>query len=121
MTIGGWLRPVSERAGLEISEEERRFADGGQPEILDIVRITFKSPQPVHHQTENHLIDSGTPWVRVGRLAWKDMLPLTEQVPSLWGTGHSSYHGTNDSVPASTAPARATTSALSGECSAPAG
>lgn len=96
---GGWIRPVSERLGLEISEEERRYQDGTHPEVLDVVKIAFKTTQPLHHQTENHVIHDGYYWAKIGRLAFAALFPMVQVVPSLWVDGYSTYHGRNDHVP----------------------
>lgn len=60
--IGAWIRPVSERENLEVSYDERRFEDGSDPQLLDIIDIPMKSPQPMDHQTENWLLDSDYYW-----------------------------------------------------------
>jgi len=99
---GKWIRPVSDRSGLEISEEERRFNDGSQVAVLDVVRIEFTKPQPQRHQTENHVIDDGVYWSKVGECTFKDLVPLVETPPSLWLDGHSTFHGRNDQVPEGT-------------------
>lgn len=96
---GPWIRPVSERIGLEISEEESRYDDGAQVAVLDVVRIVFKRPQPHHHQLENHVIDDGYYWSKVGQCTFNDVLPMVQNVTSLWVDGHHSFHGRNDEVP----------------------
>jgi len=34
-----WVRPVSSRAGAEVSEDERRYEDGSDPRVLDMIEI----------------------------------------------------------------------------------
>lgn len=102
---GPWIRPVSERSGLEISEEERRYDDGTQVAVLDVVRIPFKKPQPHNHQLENHVIADGYYWSKVGQCTFKDLLPMVQRPASLWGDGNSTYHGLNDQVAQSAASA----------------
>jgi hypothetical protein len=61
-TIGEWIRPVSARQTGELSEEDRRFQNGTDPGLFDIVRIPMIEPRPNGFQTENHLIDDGYYW-----------------------------------------------------------
>ena len=35
--MGGWIRPISSRATEEISLSDRRFEDGSEPELLDVI------------------------------------------------------------------------------------
>lgn len=101
---GCWIRPVSSRLTEEISEEERLYEDGTDPELLDIILIPMIEPRPKAHQIENHLIDDRKYWVKVGKLAW-DKLPNLADRPQgpLWFNSGSSYNGLNDRIPLSQA------------------
>ncbi len=67
-TPGSWLRPVSARTSHEISEEERRYQDGRDPQVLEILSIPCLVHQPLSHQRENHVLDDGYYWIRNGNL-----------------------------------------------------
>lgn len=97
--FGHWIRPVSGRATQEISEEERRYQDGKDPMVLDVIAIEMTSHQPQHHQQENHLIDDQDYWVKTSRLSWRDLQGAVEDPGGpLWVNGHCSSNGQNDQV-----------------------
>lgn len=93
-----WIRPVSNRESKEISEEERRYKKGQMPKLLDIISIPVKEHKPILHQNENYLIDDNYYWIKTGDFegSLNDLLDSPED---LWGTGYSSYQGTNDRMP----------------------
>ncbi|XXY54560.1 hypothetical protein WME91_25855 [Sorangium sp. So ce269] len=109
--VGGWVRPVSARPTHEISTFESTYHHdgGGQPAVLDIVRVPLVAHAPLAHQTENYMIDPQYSWERVDRISWKDVLKLVEKPTSLWGMGEGSFHGINDEV----SPAQAQASGIS--------
>lgn len=98
--LGAWVRPVSGRQTQEISEEERRYEDGTDPQLLDIIEIQIVRAQPQNHQKENHLIDDEQYWTKQGALSWRDLQPAVEDPAGpLWLNGYSSTYGHNDRVP----------------------
>ncbi len=98
--FGAWIRPVSARATQEISEEERRYQDGTDPKVLDVIAIQLSGAQPQHHQKENHLIDDGYYWVKQRTISWRDLQAAVEDPAGpLWLNGYSSSYGDNDRVP----------------------
>lgn len=95
---GGWIRPVSSRPTAEISLEERRYENGGDPQILDIVKIQMIGGVPRVHQVENHMIDPDVYWSRTRAIGWDDLPALVDRPASLWLNGDHTYHGVNDRV-----------------------
>jgi hypothetical protein len=95
---GGWIRPVSVRPSAEISLEERRYENGKDPQILDVIEIPMIAAVPRLHQNENHMIDAEYCWTKKGALTWVDLSDLVDTPASLWTNGDSTYCGTNDRV-----------------------
>jgi hypothetical protein len=99
-TYGAWIRPVSARATLELSLEERQYQDGAEPNVLDIVAMELQEPRPNRHQQENYLIAANRAWLKQGRMSWQELQRAVEVTSgALWLNGHSSYSGENDRVP----------------------
>lgn len=95
---GEWIRPVSARPTAEVSAPERRYENGKEPAILDVVEISMQKPAPHGHQTENHELDSRRRWTRRGRLGWADLPALADHPATLWGAGLSTRHGRYDRI-----------------------
>lgn len=95
---GSWTRPISARSSAEISEEERRFENGEDPRLLDIIDIPMIAPVPILHQTENHLIDAEYYWTKKGGLPWGMLKHLVDEPAPLWPNDKSTYYGLNDRV-----------------------
>ncbi len=96
---GDWIRPVSERDGQEVSEYERQYSDGSDPQVLDIIDLPLKERQPDGCQTENWLINQAYYWEKVGSYSPFELSTLVDPVEPLWRNGHSTYHGHNDKIP----------------------
>jgi hypothetical protein len=43
---GTWIRPVGDREHGEVSEYERQYEDGSDPQLLDIINVPLLDPQP---------------------------------------------------------------------------
>src|SRR5581483_3880507 len=97
--VGGWIRPISARPTGELSEEDRRFENGQDPKLLDVVRIPMADPQPHGFQTENHLIDDGYYWTKEREASWDELQAAVDKVSgALWDNSSSSTYGHHDRV-----------------------
>jgi hypothetical protein len=97
---GAWIRPISGRPHEEVSEEERRYEDGTDPRLGDVIDIHLLEHRPRTYQQENHLLDESRYWVKVRSASWDDIVGALEDAPQpLWENGDSSYNGINDRVP----------------------
>lgn len=97
--LGNWIRPVSNRENESISERERCYADGTDPELLDIIEVPFLTLRPKGYQQENWLLNPSRQWRKVGHLSWDDLPPLADPEDPLWTNGFNSRSGENDQVP----------------------
>lgn len=95
---GAWFRPISSRASHEISEEERRYQNGQDPKLLEIIAIPCSEAQPSPHQSENHVIDPGYYWEKMGSVEWDDLDSCLDNPASLWVNDESSYAYLNNRV-----------------------
>ena len=95
---GDWIRPVSPRSSSGLSTRERHYQDGNEPRILDFMEVPMIGHRPALHQTENHVIDSGSYWRKTGEFPWADLPHLLDSPESLWSNGNSTNLGLNDQV-----------------------
>ena len=96
---GNWIRPVSKRDNREVSEYERQYEDGSDPQVLDIVQVPVLAPKPHSFQTENWLLDDEYYWHKVGRFSQLELPKIADPVEPLWADGYSTYNGRNDKIP----------------------
>jgi hypothetical protein len=97
--IGGWIRPVSSRPAGELSEEERRYENGQDPKLFDVITIPMVESRPHGFQSENHLIDDGYYWAKEREAGWDDLKAALDKVSGpLWDNSSSSTYGLNDRV-----------------------
>ncbi len=96
---GAWIRPVSDRESGEVSEYERQYEDGTDPQVLDIIAVPLLRPRPTGYQSENWLLDQRYYWEKADELSPADLQRMVEPVEPLWIDGHSTYSGRNDKVP----------------------
>lgn len=96
---GAWLRPVSGRTTQEVSLEERRYEDGTDPAVLDLIDVPLLNATPGSFQVENWLLDPEQYWRRVGRLPFDELPRLLDAPDKLWLNGFSTGAGLNDRTP----------------------
>lgn len=97
--VGSWIRPISNRPTGELSEEDRRYPDGQDAKMLDIIEIPMIEAKPHTYQSENHLIDAEYHWKKVRPATLVEVRSAIDIVKGpLWGDSSSSYNGTRDRV-----------------------
>lgn len=91
LQFGGWIRPVSSMGGIRLTDS--KFEEGGQPQLLDIVRVPITKHDPKKEQPENYLIDPQYYWEKKGRLSPTKLVELVEEPDTLWlrDALHSDY------------------------------
>lgn len=98
-----WVRPVSVREHGEVSEYERRYRDGTDPKLLDVVQIPLLEHVPALHQRENWLLDPDYYWGRVRSADLHELEGLTT-TSQLWlSDTPDTRFGVNDRVVAAEA------------------
>ena len=96
---GQWVRPISPRPSHEVSITERRYTDGTEIGLLDIIKITFIEHQPLMHQTENHVFDSSLKWEKKGKADWNQLREFIDPDDKyFWKTSSDTKHGINDEI-----------------------
>ena len=98
-SVGKWIRPVSERESMEVSEYERQYEDGSDPKLLDIIDVPLIEPRPIGHQSENWLLDPKWYWENTGSFPRAKLASLTEPVKPLRANGQSTVAGRSDRIP----------------------
>ncbi|MFZ4509199.1 MAG: dual OB domain-containing protein [Fimbriimonas sp.] len=96
---GRWIRPVSDREHEEVSEEERRFQNGADPKLLDIISIPFLRAKPNGHQVENVLLNPEYYWKLEGHLSVSELARFPIEAGHLWINGVHTNAGENDQIP----------------------
>ncbi len=95
---GGWIRPVSGRATMEVSLDECRCSRGMIPRLLDILDVPLREAAPHGHQTENYSIEPDGRWVKAGELPWDELERLRQRPASIWISRHRTNMGAFDCV-----------------------
>lgn len=96
--VGEWIRPVSGREHEEVSARERKYEDGGDPRVLDIIDVPLVGRKANPYQSENWLLNSNAYWSKAGEFR-RDYLSFLASVPGpLWANGRHTRNGQNDYV-----------------------
>ncbi len=90
---------MSSREHQEVSEHERQYEDGRDPQVLDVINIPLLAHQPADYQQENWLLDPVHYWTKVRAATPHELEGLLEPFGPLWIDGYSTYNGINDKVP----------------------
>jgi hypothetical protein len=96
--VGCWIRPVSDRQREEVSSSERRYEDGNEPHVLDIIDVPVLTPRPHTYQKENWLLDPTAYWKKVGSMTWSAATESIDPDERLWGANDSTHDGLNDRI-----------------------
>lgn len=99
---GIWYRPVGDREDQAVAEDERRFQDGSDPRLLDLVDVPLRKHMPSGRQPENWLLDPEWYWELNDRLEASSLPDLADRPAALWLLGSHTVHGVNDRVPEGT-------------------
>lgn len=95
---GAWIRPVSTREHGELTLMDRRYANGQDPRVMDVMDVALQGHAPKGCQQENYLVDSSEPPVRIRRASWAELHTLADPQDSLWVNGQSTARGMNDVI-----------------------
>lgn len=93
------MRPVSARPTAELADQERGYASGELPQLLDVIDVPVLNRAPHTFQAENIQIDLARCWSKVGTLPFHHLSAFVDPHEPLWPAGHSSGYGSNDRVP----------------------
>jgi hypothetical protein len=91
---------VSAREHEEVSEYERLYEDGSDPQVLDVIDIPMIKSMAKSYQPENWLLNPELYWKKVGIVELDDLADFTDCNSLSWANGHHTYNGMNDFVPA---------------------
>ncbi len=96
---GDWVRPVSSRPDEEVSDRERKYANGKEPGLLDVIDVPVQTPCPRGYQQENWRIEPQRRWAKARGFDRSAVDQLLDPVSPLWINGRSTRDGLNDWFP----------------------
>ena len=95
---GRWIRPISARENHEVSLDERRYDNGEEPALRDVVNLCVVEHRAHTYQGENWLLDDRYYWTKARSLKWKQLAALEDAPDRLWINGQHTLHGHNDQI-----------------------
>lgn len=95
----GWIRPVSAREHEEVSERERGYENGEDPQVLDVIDVPVLEAKPGTFQSENWLLDPDYYWSKVARVEASELAAYVDNRGPLWVNVSSTRAGLNDEIP----------------------
>ena len=96
--VADWIRPISSRAGREVSPTEQKYQNNTYPTVLDIIAVTLKHPTPSGCHTEDWLLNPGYWWVKKGSVDWHQTVALADTPAQLWINGDCTVANLNDQM-----------------------
>ncbi len=77
---------------------DRRYADGQDPRVMDVMDVALLHQVPKGYQQENWLVDPAKRSVRIRRASWTELHNLVDPPALLWVNGQSTARGLNDVI-----------------------
>lgn len=87
---------MSARPTEEVSQLERQYGNGGEPQLLDVIDIPVIRHRSKDHQKENWLLNPRMRWSQVGQFDRNNLPRLVDADSPLWP---NSLNGLTDRVP----------------------
>ena len=111
-TLGGWIRPVSRaRQDGALSLGERRYLNGEEPALLDVIELRVDDVEPADFQRENWTLGRDNQFKRVGLFTQSGLASGLDSPEELWINGHDApSNRKNSRVPIDQARAQLTCS-----------
>ena len=83
---GDWIRPVVNKSEAGLSWDERRYEDGSDPKVLDVIEVPLLGSHPHGcHHSENWLLASKARLTCREKFGWSDLANRVDDPEELWG------------------------------------
>lgn len=84
LSLGEWIRPVSDRDDEALSYNEIKYSNYSIPQILDIVEISLSEKAGSTTQPENWRINKSICWAKTGHISNQSLPHFVETPEGLW-------------------------------------